>query len=120
MDSNGNKISSVTDMEGEQNPSHQTVETKENDSNNRKKILECFVSNVLMNRFKVMSTEDQFKWLLPKEMAEYVNYHFQTFLPEKGVHDSILMENLIQSNVDQRKTVDDFIVPLISKNESVF
>ena len=44
-----------------------------------------------------MSTEDQFKWLLPKEMAEYVNYHFQTFLPEKGVHDSILMENLIQS-----------------------
>ena len=53
-------------------------------------------------------------------MAEYVNYHFQTFLPEKGVHDSILMENLIQSNVDQWQTVDDFIVPLISKNESVF
>ena len=61
MDSNGNKISSVIDMEGEHNPSHQTVETEENDSSNRKRILECFVSNVLMNRFKVMSTEDQFK-----------------------------------------------------------
>ena len=118
MDSNGNKISSVIDMEGEQNPSHQTVETKENDSNNRKRILECFVSNVLMNRFKVMSTEDQFKWLLPKEMAEYVNYHFQTFLPEKGVHDSILMENPLPSNLDQPQTVDDFIVPLMSKNET--
>ena len=58
MDSNGNKISSVIDMEGEENPSNQTVETEENDSNNRKRILECFVSNVLMNRFKVMSTED--------------------------------------------------------------
>ena len=67
-----------------------------------------------------MSTEDQFKWLLPEKIAEYVNDHFQTFLPEKGVHDSILMENLIQSNIDQRQTVDDFIVPLISKNESVF
>ena len=116
MDSNGNKISSARDMEGEQNPSHQTVETKENDNNNRKLTLEGSASNAPMTRFKVMSTEDQFKWLLPEEMAEYVNDHFLTFLPEKGVHDSILMENLIQSNVDQRKTVDDFIVPLISKN----
>ena len=65
----------------------------------------------------VMSTEDQFKWLLPEEMAEYMNDHFQTFLPEKGVHDSILMENLIPSNVDQPQKVDDFIVPLMSKNE---
>ena len=48
-----------------------------------------------------MRTEDQFKWLLAEEMAEYVNDHFQTFLPEKVVHDSILMENLIPSNLDQ-------------------
>ena len=51
-------------------------------------------------------------------MAEYVNDHFQTFLPEKGVHDSILMENPIRSNVDQPQTVDDFIVPLMSENET--
>ena len=51
-------------------------------------------------------------------MAEYVNDHFQTFLPEKGVHDSILMENPIPSYVDQPQTVDDFIVPLMSKNET--
>ena len=67
-----------------------------------------------MKRFKVMSTEDQFKWMLPEEMAEYVNDHFQAFLTEKGVHDSILMENSIPSNVDQPQTVDDFIVPLVS------
>ena len=101
MDSNENKISSARDMEGEKNFSHQTVETVENDSNNRKRTLEGSVSNVSMKRLKVMRTEDQFKWLLAEEMAEYVNDHFQTFLPEKGVHDLILMENLIPSNIDQ-------------------
>ena len=119
MDSNGNKISPARDMEGEENPSHQTAESEENDSNNRKRTLEGSVSNVPKKRFKVMSTEDQFKWLLPEKMAGYVNDHFQTLLPEKGVHDSILMENPIPSNVDQPQTVDDFIEPLMSKNETV-
>ena len=47
-----------------------------------------------------------------------MNDHFQTFLPEKGVHDSILMENTLPSNVDQPLTVDDLIVSLMSKNET--
>ena len=68
-------------MKGKENPGRQTVETGEND-NNRKRTLEGFVSNVPMKRFKVIRTEDQFKWLLPEEVAEYVNDHFQTFLPE--------------------------------------
>ena len=117
MDSNGNKISSARDMEGEANSSRQTVETGEND-NNRKRTLEGPLSNVPMNRFKIMSTEDQFKLLLPEKMAEYENDHLQTFLSEKGVHDSILMENPIPSNADQPQTVDDFIVLLMSKNET--
>ena len=117
MDSNGNEISSARDMEGEENPSHQTVETGKN-VNNKKRTLEGSVSNVSMKRFKVKSTENQFKWLLLEEMAEYENNHFQTFLPEKRVHDLILMENPIPSNVDQPKTVDNFIVPLMSKNET--
>ena len=37
---------------------------------------------------------------ITEEIAEYMNDHFQTFLPEKGLHDSILMENPIRSNVD--------------------
>ena len=76
------------------------------------------VSNVPIKRFKVMSTEDQFKWLLSEEMAEQMNEHFQAFHPEKSVHDSILMEDLIPSNADQAHTVDDFIVLLMSKNET--
>ena len=44
MDSNRNEFSSARDMEGEENPSHQTVENGEND-NYRKGALEGFVSN---------------------------------------------------------------------------
>ena len=117
MDSNGNEIFSDKDMECEENPSHQTVETGEND-NNRKRTLEGSFSNAPMKRFKFNSTEDQFKWLLAEEMAEYLNDHFQTFLPEKGVHNLVLMENPIPSKVDQPQTVDDFIVPVMSKNET--
>ena len=112
MGSNGNEISSARDMKDEENLSHQTVETGEND-NNRKITLEGSVRNVPVKRFKVMSTEDQFKWLLPEEMPEYENDHFQTLLPKKGVHDSILIKNPIQSNVGQRQTVDYFIVSLM-------
>ena len=65
MDSNGNEISSAREMESEENPSHQFVETGEND-NNRKRTLEGSVSNVPMKRFKVMSTEDQFKMAITK------------------------------------------------------
>ena len=60
MDSNENEISSAREMEGEKSPSHQTVETGENDDN-RKRTLEGSVTNVPVKRFKVMSTEDQFK-----------------------------------------------------------
>ena len=67
MDSNGNKTSLVRDMEGEENPSHQTVETGKNDSNNRKRTLEGSVSNVPRKRFKVMSTKDQFKLAITRK-----------------------------------------------------
>ena len=112
MGSNGNEISSDRDMKDEENLSHQTVETGEND-NNRKRTLEGSVSNVPVKRFKVMSTEDQFKWLLPEEMPECENDHFKTLLPKKGVHDSILIKDPIPSNVGQRQTVDYFIVSLM-------
>ena len=67
MDSNGNEISSARDVDGEENPSHQTVQTEEND-NNRERALERSVSNVPMKRFKVVSTEDHFKWLLQRKL----------------------------------------------------
>ena len=51
-------------------------------------------------------------------MAEYVNDHFQTLFHQKGVHDSILMENPVSSNVDQPETVGYFIVLLKSQKET--
>lgn len=60
----------------------------------------------------------KFKQLLPEEMAECTNDHFQTFLSQKKVHDLILMENPVSTNIDQPQTVDDFLGPLTSKNET--
>ena len=51
MDSNENYISSARDVEGEENPLYQTVETGENDSNNRKRTLEASVNNAPIKRF---------------------------------------------------------------------
>ena len=65
-----------------------------------------------------MSFEDQFDWLLLKEMKDYVNTHFQIFLPEKGVHGIILFGNLVVFNIDKLHTIDDFVEPLMSKNEA--
>ena len=41
-------------------------------------------------RFKNHSTDDQFKWNLQDEMAEYFYSHFQVSLPDKGVYESII------------------------------
>lgn len=51
-------------------------------------------------------------------MAEYVNDHFQTFFHQKGVHDSVLMDSPVSSNVDQPETVGYFIVLLKSQKET--
>ena len=45
-------------------------------------------------------------------MAEFFNSHFQVFLPEKDVHESILLENLVPLNVYKPKVIDDFLTPL--------
>ena len=68
-----------------------------------------------IKRFKVQSTKEHFKWNLPVEMSEYVNSHFQVFLPYKGVHESILSENSVPWNVGKPQVIDDFLTPLITK-----
>ena len=47
-----------------------------------------------------------------------MNDLFQTFLSQKEVHDLILIENPVPTNIDQPQTVDDFAGPLTSKNET--
>ena len=112
MDSNRNKISLARDMEGKENPSDETVKTWQND---KKRTLECSVPNVWMKKIKVMSIEDQLKWLfLNGRICEW------PFPNNDTKHASILMETSILSNLDQPQTEDDFIiVPLTSKNKSL-
>ena len=68
-----------------------------------------------MKKIKVMSIEDQLKWLfLNGRICEW------PFPNNNTTHASILMETSILSNLDQPQTEDDFIiVPLTSKNKSL-
>ena len=50
-------------------------------------------------------------------MIEYVNSHFQAFLSDKGVHESILLENPIPSNVNKPQVVNEFLTPLMTMAE---
>ena len=76
--------------------------------------------NIPNTRFSIISFEDQFDRLLPKEMKDYANTHFPTFLPEKGIHGIIAFENLVPFNIDKLHTytIDDFVEPLMSKNKA--
>ena len=70
-----------------------------------------------LKRFTVVSSDDQHKWNLPQDMAEYANEHMQTFIPEKDVSESIMLPNPVPSNIDTPQKVDDFLVSLMTKNE---
>ena len=51
-------------------------------------------------------------------MAVYIISHCKTFLPEKDVVDSIMLENPVLSNVDKPQVMDNFITPLMSDAET--
>ena len=65
-----------------------------------------------------MTTEDQYKWDLPTEMAVLINSHCWTFLPEKDVFDFIIFENSVPSNLDTPQVMKDFITQLMSRAET--
>ena len=47
----------------------------------------------VLKRFRVISSEDQFKWSLLEDMADYVNTHCQKFVPDKDINETILLNN---------------------------
>ena len=65
---------------------------------------DVIVHNTPHTRFSIISFEDQFDKSLPKEMKDYANTHFPTFLPEKGVHGIISFKNLVPFNIDKLHT----------------
>ena len=54
----------------------------------------------VMKRFRIISSEDQFKLSLPEDMADYENTHCQRFIPDKDINESILLNKPVPSNIN--------------------
>ena len=69
-------------------------------------------------RFTILNRDDKFKWVLPDDMAKYTNSHFNQYVQEQDLKESILIENPISSNITEVKKLDKFTSHLLKKNNS--
>ena len=61
-----------------------------------------------MKRFKVITEEEKSKYKLPHSVADYINEHFEKYIPNKELKDAILVDNPVPENLDPVKKLDDF------------
>ena len=61
----------------------------------------------LSKRFAILNQDDQFKWVLPDNMAKYANCHFNQYVQERELKESILIEN---------PKLDEFMSHLLKEN----
>ena len=43
-------------------------------------------------------------------MAEYANNHFKSYIPDKDIEEKLLTKKPVPSNLQQVKSLDDFII----------
>ena len=60
-------------------------------------------------KFKVILKGEEFKRNLPSSMAEYANNHFNYYFSDKDIEEQLLTEDPVPSNLQQVKSLDDFI-----------
>ena len=60
-------------------------------------------------RFRVVSDEDQYKYILPPDMAQYTNVNFDTFIKEADLIRAILIKNPVPENINPVKALDDSV-----------
>ena len=65
--------------------------------------------------FHIESSENQFKWDLPSELASYANTQFEKYIPEKGIHDAICEVHPVPNNLNQVKKMDKFLRDLLKE-----
>ena len=60
------------------------------------------------SRFRVVSEEDQYKYSLPPDRAQYANVNFDTYIKEADIIKAVLIKNPVPENINPVKTLDDF------------
>lgn len=66
-------------------------------------------------RFHIVSSNGQFKWDLPSELAFYANNQFKKYIPEKSLHEAICEVYPAPNNLNQVKKTDEFLKDLWKK-----
>ena len=62
-----------------------------------------------------MTENEKFKWKLPKSIANYANKYFEEYVPEDSLKEAILCKNLVPDNLDNVKTLDDFLRDILKE-----
>ena len=70
-------------------------------------------------RFKVTTEEDRYRYEILDALIDYANDNFETYILEKEVKSSILLENPVPNNIDPVKKLDDVLKSILrDKNQS--
>ena len=65
------------------------------------------------SRFRLVSEEDQYKYSLPPDMAQWANVNCNTYIKETDLIKAVLIKNLVSQNIDPVKTLDDFVKDIL-------
>ena len=63
-----------------------------------------------LERFRIVTKQDQQKWDLPTEVVGYVNQNFNTFIPEKDI-------NEVLANIQRSKNLGDYLIEILKGNK---
>ena len=68
-------------------------------------------------QFKIASEEEEYRWSLPADMAEYANEKSEMFIPDKDVKEGFLLKLPRPENIDPVKKLDDFLLELLKEKK---
>ena len=65
----------------------------------------------MVNKSFKISKGEELEWNLPSSIADYANLHFKNLIPDKGINEKILTEN-VPSNLQEVPLLEDFLKTL--------
>ena len=66
-------------------------------------------------RYKIVSEEDEYRWCLPADMAEYASEHSEKFIPDKNFIEAILLKLSRPENIDPVKKLYNLLLKLLKQ-----
>ena len=69
--------------------------------------------------FTILKKEDLFKWVLPDDTAQYANSHFNQYIPERDLTESIFTENTVPFDIAKVKKTGRIYAPFSERKERI-